>query len=204
MKQVKTERIAAAALTLFRQRGFTATKMTDIAAAAGMTAANLYVYFDSKLAILYEVYRPWLRARLAQLAVEIRAQPDPAQRLKRLLRGLWYDIPDADPDFANALIDGLAQAGSRDPTSNDFLTEVEYTVAALLRESLEAPPYDGERRIDDALLAHLIWMAFDGFVINRRLGDVRSIERIATLMTSLLLTCAATARTCGIRSDVPA
>ncbi|WP_429481746.1 hypothetical protein [Paraburkholderia youngii] len=36
--------------------------MTRIASAAGMTAANLYVYFDPKLAILFEVYRPWLRA----------------------------------------------------------------------------------------------------------------------------------------------
>ncbi|WP_429355025.1 TetR family transcriptional regulator [Paraburkholderia sp. 32] len=35
--------------------------MAQIASAAGMTAANLYVYFDSKLAILYEVYRSLAR-----------------------------------------------------------------------------------------------------------------------------------------------
>jgi AcrR family transcriptional regulator len=68
MKHGKQELIAKAALTLFQQQGFSATKMAQIASAAGMTAANLYVYFDSKLAILYEVYRPWLRAQLSTLS----------------------------------------------------------------------------------------------------------------------------------------
>ena len=76
----------------------TTIRIAALLAAAGMTAANLYVYFDSKLAILYEVYRPWLRARLAQLAVEIRAQPDPAQRLKRLLRGPGSSASDRSVD----------------------------------------------------------------------------------------------------------
>ena len=40
--------------------------------------------------------------------------------------------------------------------------------------------------LGNELLAHVIWMAFDGFVINRRIGDIRDIERIADLMADLL------------------
>ncbi|MGF6970843.1 AcrR family transcriptional regulator [Paraburkholderia sp. WC7.3g] len=196
MKQGRQELIAQAALTLFQQQGFTGTKMAQIAsAAAGMTAANLYLYFDSKLAILYEVYRPWLRAQLATLSVQVRAQDGAEQRLRRLLVGLWRDIPGADANFANALIDALAQRHGRAEPSSEFLNEVEVTVGTMLRECLDAAAAArGGSRIDDAMLSRLIWMAFDGFVINRRLGDVRDAEAVASLIAAPVLEAPATSR----------
>src|SRR5687768_513463 len=50
------QRIYAAALTLFRERGFDATTMRDIAAAAGMSLGAAYHYFPSKDAIVLEYY----------------------------------------------------------------------------------------------------------------------------------------------------
>lgn len=187
MKRGKRERIAQAALELFQKQGFTATKMAQIAAATGMTAANLYVYFDSKLAILYEVYRPWLRAQLDALGAQVRAQHGAPARLRRLLVGLWHDIPGADANFANALIDGLAQRPARAEPSSAFLNEVEVAVGALLRECIGMEHGARVSCSDDAMLSRLIWMAFDGFVINRRLGDVRDVEAVASLIVALVL-----------------
>jgi AcrR family transcriptional regulator len=183
----KRELIAQAALGLFQQQGFTATKMAQIASAAGMTAANLYVYFDSKLAILYEVFRPWLRSQLEALSAQVLAQAGPEQRLRRLLVGLWYDLPGADANFANALIEALAQRRSGERRSSAFLNEVEVAVGALLRESIGAGSAARTSYVDEAMLSRLIWMAFDGFVINRRLGDVRDIEAVASLIVTLVL-----------------
>jgi len=39
-------------------------------------------------------------------------------------------------------------------------------------------PQGGTRRIDYAMLPHLFLMAYDGFVINRRLNDVRDVEQL--------------------------
>jgi AcrR family transcriptional regulator len=50
------ERIYAAALTLFRERGFDATTMRDVAAAASMSLGAAYHYFPSKDAIVLEYY----------------------------------------------------------------------------------------------------------------------------------------------------
>jgi AcrR family transcriptional regulator len=50
------ERIYAAALTLFRDRGFDATTMRDVAAAAGMSLGAAYHYFPSKDAIVLAYY----------------------------------------------------------------------------------------------------------------------------------------------------
>lgn len=50
--EAKRKEILAAASRLFRERGFAETGMRDIAAALGMTAGNLYYYFENKQALL--------------------------------------------------------------------------------------------------------------------------------------------------------
>jgi AcrR family transcriptional regulator len=50
------ERIYATALTLFRERGFDATTMRDVAAGAGMSLGAAYHYFPSKDAIVLVYY----------------------------------------------------------------------------------------------------------------------------------------------------
>ncbi|HCP78858.1 MAG TPA: TetR/AcrR family transcriptional regulator, partial [Pusillimonas sp.] len=54
------EAILVSAFDLFSRKGYTATTMADIARQAEMNVGTLYVYFDSKMALLYVIYRPWL------------------------------------------------------------------------------------------------------------------------------------------------
>ena len=49
------ERILGAARGVFEERGFNDTRMSDIAAAAAVSHGTVYVYFDSKEAVLAEV-----------------------------------------------------------------------------------------------------------------------------------------------------
>ena len=51
------KRILAAALRVFRERGFDAATMREIAAAAGMSLGAAYYYFDSKDALVMAFYR---------------------------------------------------------------------------------------------------------------------------------------------------
>jgi AcrR family transcriptional regulator len=178
------EAILAAAFSAFSQKGYSATTMTEIAREAGTTVANLYVYFDSKLIILYELYQPWLMKQLDALRAEVVLLSNPKKKIRRILTGLWGEIPAADQAFANALIDALASAPPNMGKPVKLLDSVEAFLTRLLRESL---PAERAELVRDDLLAHVIWMAFDGFVINHRIGDVRNIERIAALMADLLL-----------------
>ena len=178
------EAILAAAFSAFSEKGYSATTMTEIARQAGTTVANLYVYFDSKLIILYELYQPWLMKQLDALRAEVVLLSNPKKKIRRILTGLWADIPASDQAFANARIDALASAPPNMGKPVKLLDSVEGFLTRLLRESL--PPERAEVARDD-LISHVIWMAFDGFVINHRIGDVRDIERIAALMTDLLL-----------------
>ena len=54
-EQTRT-RILAAALTVFRERGFEASTMREIAAEAGMAVGAAYYYFDSKDALVMAFY----------------------------------------------------------------------------------------------------------------------------------------------------
>ncbi|HEV2488038.1 MAG TPA: TetR/AcrR family transcriptional regulator [Terracidiphilus sp.] len=64
-------RILAAALSIFRERGFDAATMREIAAAAGMSLGAAYYYFDSKDALVMAFY--------------VQAQQEMAKDLERIL-----------------------------------------------------------------------------------------------------------------------
>ncbi|SOZ34910.1 TetR/AcrR family transcriptional regulator [Cupriavidus neocaledonicus] len=188
MPQVKKagmrEAILAAAFDLFCRKGYTATTMSEIARAAGMTVANLYVYFDAKLLIFYEIYTPWLLARVDSLRESVRKFPTPRTRLRRIIVGLWGDIPAADHSFANAMIEALASAPQDTAKPNNLLEQCEIAITELILESL---PPERAHLASNRLLSHILWMAHDGFAINSRIGDTRDLEAIATLMTEMLL-----------------
>ena len=50
-----------------------------------------------------------------------------------------------------------------------------------------ALPDGGARRIDYDVLPNFLMMAYDGFVINRRLNDLRDIERLCNAMCDIIL-----------------
>ena len=61
------ERIIAAAVTLFAERGFDGTAVQQIVDRAEVTKGALYHYFDSKDELLYEIYRSLIGVQNADL-----------------------------------------------------------------------------------------------------------------------------------------
>lgn len=194
MPQVKKanirEAILEAAFSLFSRKGFTATTMADIARAANTTVANLYVYFPSKIVLLDEVYRPWLVQQLTALRESVEKFRSPHSRLQRIFLGVWGDIPAADHCFANTLMEALAEAPRSSGKPSDLLVWAEDFLTQLIVDNL---PEERRKLFEDRLMTHVIWMAFDGFAINRRIGDVRDIGRIADLFARTLLGTSSTA-----------
>ena len=61
------ERIIAAAVTLFAERGFDGTAVQQIVDRAEVTKGALYHYFDSKDDLLYEIYHRLLGLQTERL-----------------------------------------------------------------------------------------------------------------------------------------
>jgi AcrR family transcriptional regulator len=188
MVQVKKaaveQAIQDAALVLFSKFGFRGTKLSSIAEAAGVGVGNIYSYFPSKTHLLYSLYRPWFLDRLDAIKTAAGQESDPHDRVKTILLGLWRDTPAANPMLANALMEALATdtpgGGKKDP----LLVDAEDRISAMLRDALPAARHG---LLADDLIANLCLLAYDGFVINRHLGDMRDIDRMADLFAAMLL-----------------
>lgn len=184
-KEAVREAIVAAADRLFSRQGYHRTTLSQIAAGAGVSTANLYVYFRSKLDILYSIYEPWLRRRFIDLEAELRRAPNPQRRVFKLLHALWCDIPGEKRGFANNFIQAISTATPSEGYRPELLRWTESRIAAMLRDSL--PP---ERRalIGRSRFAHVLVMAFDGYVIGQHLKPGRACDdKTIALMASLLL-----------------
>jgi len=56
-KEARPQEILDAALAIFAEKGFAATRMDDIAARAGVTKGTIYLYFESKEAVFNALVR---------------------------------------------------------------------------------------------------------------------------------------------------
>jgi AcrR family transcriptional regulator len=77
--------ICRTAAQIFRERGFDATSVSDIARALGMTKAGLYHYFTSKEALLFEIMSFGLDQVRDEVVVPVRAVHDPETRLRQIV-----------------------------------------------------------------------------------------------------------------------
>lgn len=92
-KDARPAELTAAALDLFVEKGFAATRLDDVAARAGVSKGTLYLYFDSKEALFKAVIEegivPTLVAAEQQLA---EYKGTTVELLRHLLSGWWQQI----------------------------------------------------------------------------------------------------------------
>jgi AcrR family transcriptional regulator len=77
--------ICRTAAQIFRDRGYDATSVSDVARALGMTKAGLYHYFDSKEALLFEIMTYGLERVRDDVVIPVRTIADPEERLKQIV-----------------------------------------------------------------------------------------------------------------------
>jgi len=77
--------ICRTAAQIFRDRGFDATSVSDVARALGMTKAGLYHYFESKEALLFEIMTYGLDRVRDEVLLPARAIRDPEERLRDIV-----------------------------------------------------------------------------------------------------------------------
>ena len=78
-------RLLAAAVEAFAEKGFHGTTTRDIAAAAGMSPAALYVHHRSKEELLHLIARTGHEHTLALVRAGIASSDDPVEQLRRVV-----------------------------------------------------------------------------------------------------------------------
>lgn len=85
VKPDAARRLMAAAISSFASHGYHATTTRDIANAAGMSPAALYVHFPSKAAVLSAISRSGHQQTLAMVTAIVGGEGDPAERMRTLV-----------------------------------------------------------------------------------------------------------------------
>src|SRR4029077_15698128 len=85
----RRDEILLIAAEIFAQKGFSATTMRDIAAAAGMLPESLYPYFESKEAMVDEIVLSFVEGMAAKYAGIAEAIDDPLEALQELIRAAF-------------------------------------------------------------------------------------------------------------------
>jgi AcrR family transcriptional regulator len=155
--------IVTAALALFRERGFDATTMRDIAAAAGVSTGNAYYYFASKEELVQEFYAIAHAEHLAASAAAMAGQTDLGARLRGTVRAL-IDVSAPYHEFAATFYKYAAEPTSPlSPFSKESSPARDGSIA-LYREVVDGSSARMSREVRERL-PELLWLYSMGVVL---------------------------------------
>ena len=197
--------ICRAAARIFRQRGFDATSVSDIARALKMTKAGLYHYFTSKEELLLEIMMFGLDQVRDEVIMPARTIRDPEQRLRQIV------IRHAQiTTRAEGAVSQLDELRALPPVAQKKVRELQRKYFDLVRETLKELKAEGRLRDVDITVAAfstigmILWMP-RWFRQGGRLNNEQAATEIANLaLAGVLSPKARVARVTPIRSSTKA
>jgi TetR/AcrR family transcriptional regulator, fatty acid metabolism regulator protein len=164
----KRQRILDAAVKVFAKRGFHATRVSDVASAAGVADGTIYLYFKSKDALLVSLFESHVERLLAFLEKELPRAASPSEKLKRIVE-VQLGLFEGERDLAEVVTVILRQSTKlmkqyAAPKFNAYLD----AIAGVVAEGQAI----GEIRKDVTphLAARAIFGALDGIAMTWALG----------------------------------
>lgn len=148
-KQDRPQELLAAALQLFVERGYAATRLEDVAAQAGVSKGTLYLYFENKEALFKSVVRTNMLPLLAEAESMIDAYTgSSADLLRELVLGWWVSAASSGLNGITKLM--MAESGNFPELAQFYHDEVIVRSDAMVVRLLERGMQRGEFRTVDA------------------------------------------------------
>ncbi len=135
-KEARPTELTAAALDVFVEKGYAATRLEDVAARAGVSKGTLYLYFDCKEALFKAVVREGLLPALAEgEALVASFKGDSEALLREVVTGMWRLIGSQRIGGIPKLI--FAEARNFPEIARFYHEEVILRGSALIRSVIE-------------------------------------------------------------------
>lgn len=149
----RTAQIIQAAIAAFSRHGLAEARMEDIAAEAGLSKATLYLYFDSKDALIGAILDSFIGRELAEGRKLLEAERPAAEKLEQMIEIIIADMQQFLP-LAPLYFDFLAMA-VREEAVRQVVQEPFNDYMALVVAIIEQGQAAGEFRPVDAQMAAL-------------------------------------------------
>lgn len=146
-KHARPEEIVNAAMAVFSERGFAATRLEDVAARAGIGKGTIYLYFPNKEELFRAVVRQRLTPNLEAIGAMVAAHTGPTADLLRQIAERALALIETDVIAIPKLV--LAESGNFPAIARLYAEEVAARGLALLEGVLARGMERGEfRRLD--------------------------------------------------------
>ena len=177
--------LLTAATRLFRERGFHATSMQDLAEALGMNRGSLYHYIVSKDDLLWAVLTRGFDLLEARVLPVLESDAPPLERLSAAIREHLRVAADHADELS--LIQIELRSLSRERRAEMIRRRDAYET--LWRQTIEEGIADGSLRVFDIRLAGTgILSVCNWFTQWYRADGPQTVDEIADLFTDLFLT----------------
>ena len=180
----KQQRIKEAMIRLILKEGIDGTSVSKIAKEAEVSPATIYVYYNSKEAMLQEVFREYSRESYSYLMRRLDASMDGSELINTIIRS-YYDFT-----VENEEAFSFVEQCSRCPSLQESVSHEE--CACDIVDLIHTYQDRGEiRRYSDLNIGSVLFSPVKFLAMNRRiLGDREEDyleELIAMIQTMLLI-----------------
>jgi len=135
-KDARPAELLDAALDVFVEKGFAATRIDDIAARAGVSKGTLYLYYESKEALLKAVVQESMVAKIAEgEEIASQASSDPVGIFALLVTRWWNEVGATKVGRIPKLV--MAEAGNFPEVAQFFFDNVILRGRAIFRRVVE-------------------------------------------------------------------
>jgi len=183
----KRERILDAAVRVFAQSGFHATRVSDVAKAAGVADGTIYLYFESKDELLRSLFEDRV-GRLLAFVQEGLAKHETAKAKLSAIIELQLGVYEGEPELAEVMTVILRQSTKllKEHARPGFMAYLD-AIATIVA----AGQKNGEFRSDASphFVARSLFGAIDGIALTWALGKAErgGLSRAATQVAELFL-----------------
>jgi AcrR family transcriptional regulator len=190
-KESRPAELLAAALELFVERGFAATRLEDVAARAGVSKGTLYLYYSGKSDLLKAVVRGGILPAIARAETLVENFTGGARELLRaVVFGIWGNVGDSLLSGIPKLI--IAESRNFPDLARFYYEEVILrgfaVMAAILRRGIERGEFrevdvdPTARAMIGPLLLLMLWRHSFQFHENEPLDARRYLDSYISLV----------------------
>ncbi|HEY4015124.1 MAG TPA: TetR/AcrR family transcriptional regulator [Polyangiaceae bacterium] len=183
----KRERILAAAVRVFAKKGFHATRVSEVARAAGVADGTIYLYFRSKEELLVSLFEDRVERLLAFLETELPRARGAPKKLRRVIE-IQLGLLEGERDLAEVVTVILRQSTRlmKEYAAPKFTAYLD-AIGRVVADGQAA----GEIRSDVSphLAARVVFGALDGIAMTWALGkaDRGGLVRASGQLAAIVL-----------------
>jgi TetR/AcrR family fatty acid metabolism transcriptional regulator len=183
----KRDRILNAAVKVFARNGFHATRVSEVAKAAGVADGTIYLYFKSKEELLVSLFEDRVEKLLSFMREELPKKPDAPARLRAVI-DMQLGLLEGERDLAEVITVILRQSTRlmKELAAPHFSAYLD-AIARIIIEGQASGAFRTD--VSPHVAARAIFGALDGITLTWALGRAEqgALGRAAGQLADVLL-----------------